>query len=288
MRAIGLPGDDLGPLVDDTEAAARREGRTRARRVVRRAVAHAFEFRSTSTVSTGSGARCWRRSCARSAGARRSPTASSRRWRAGRARRARSAPRWRSNPLPFVIPCHRVVAAGGTHRRLRRRPQRRRAEALAAGTRGRHRSRDVGRGSCSSGTGSTTSRSRTGRSPRIGVRQAELLARHLRIDAADVVRVESPAPGDGETVERSRYGLCRRRQRSGAIDFGESFTGESIEAFLARVAGTMPQAHCAAGRRDRVIVCTHSDVIDAAAAVGTRALLPTGSGRSRAWCTTRR
>ena len=49
---------------------------------------------------------------------------------AGRPRAARAAgSAMRDNPLPFVIPCHRVVAAGGQHRRLRRRPQRSGAQA---------------------------------------------------------------------------------------------------------------------------------------------------------------
>ena len=47
------------------------------------------------------------------------------------------------------------------------------------------------------------------------------------------------------------------------IDFGESFAGESIGAFLDRVARTMA-ALTARPSAGRVIVCTHSDVIDAA------------------------
>ena len=113
LRAIGLPEDDL--------AEARRRHRSRARREGRRASSTIGSPGGTQRLevpldldgSPGSGAPCSRRSCAKSAGARPFPTASSPRWRAGRARRARSAPRWRSNPLPFVIPCHRVVAAGG-------------------------------------------------------------------------------------------------------------------------------------------------------------------------------
>jgi broad specificity phosphatase PhoE len=94
----------------------------------------------------------------------------------------------------------------------------------------------------------------------VGARQAELLAQHLRIDATDVV-VSSPQHRARETVERFAVGYVVDDNLRG-IDFGETFTGESIGAFLARVAGTMPKL-IARRPADRVIVCTHSDVIDA-------------------------
>ena len=94
----------------------------------------------------------------------------------------------------------------------------------------------------------------------VGARQADLLAQHLRIDATDVV-VSSPQHRTRETVERFGVGYVVDDNLRG-IAFGESFTGESIGVFLARVAGTMPKLIT---RRPaaRVIVCTHSDVIDA-------------------------
>jgi broad specificity phosphatase PhoE len=94
----------------------------------------------------------------------------------------------------------------------------------------------------------------------IGVRQAELLARSLRIERTDVVR-SSPQLRARQTVARLGAGFVADVSLRG-IDFGEAFTGESIAAFLARVAATMARltAKPAGGR---VIVCTHSDVIDA-------------------------
>jgi broad specificity phosphatase PhoE len=94
----------------------------------------------------------------------------------------------------------------------------------------------------------------------LGARQAELLAQHLRIRAMDVV-VSSPQHRTRETVERFGVGYVVDDNLRG-IDFGEAFTGESIGAFLARIAGAMPKL-IARRPTDRVIVCTHSDVIDA-------------------------
>ena len=112
MRAIGLPEDDLGPLVDDTERAATRRshraldewftGRSRTLSVpldldgvdgFRRTVLETLvrEVGWGETVSYGELAEM-----------------------AGRPRAARAVgTAMASNPLPFVIPCHRVVAAGG-------------------------------------------------------------------------------------------------------------------------------------------------------------------------------
>jgi broad specificity phosphatase PhoE len=101
----------------------------------------------------------------------------------------------------------------------------------------------------------------------VGVRQSELLAQALQVELTDVV-VSSPQHRARQTVEHFGVGYVVDEKVRG-IDFGESFTGESIGEFLARVARTMARltARPAGGR---VIVCTHSDVIDATLRWGRR------------------
>ena len=97
----------------------------------------------------------------------------------------------------------------------------------------------------------------------IGVRQAELLARHLRIDARGrrACRVRSCGPGrrssasvSGYVVDDSLRGHRLRRVVHGRVDRG--VPRRASPRTMARLTANPPTA-------DRVIVCTHSDVIDA-------------------------
>ena len=110
VREISLPGDDQP---DGEPGAPDRAVARAARRVVRRQAAR----RSTLTLDL-EGIDGFRRTVLETLardvrGARSSPTESSPAWRAARERHGRSGSAMRDNPLPFVIPCHRVVAAGG-------------------------------------------------------------------------------------------------------------------------------------------------------------------------------
>ena len=69
--------------------------------------------RSTCNSRTGSDARC-SRTCARSSTARPRAMPRSRRLQGARPRCARSEPPARRNPLPVVVPCHRVVRSDGS------------------------------------------------------------------------------------------------------------------------------------------------------------------------------
>ncbi len=95
----------------------------------------------------------------------------------------------------------------------------------------------------------------------IGIRQSVVLARALHVDGTDAVS-SSPWQRARQTVEHFGVHYTVNDHLRG-IDFGESFAGESIGAFLDRVARAMARL-TAASISGRVIVCTHSDVIDAA------------------------
>ena len=112
VRAIGLPEDDLGPLVADTES-ARDEN-------VARALDAWFTGRSR-TLSVPldlDGVDGFRRTVletlVREVGWGETVSYGELAEMAGRPRAARAVgTAMAANPLPFVIPCHRVVAAGG-------------------------------------------------------------------------------------------------------------------------------------------------------------------------------
>ena len=110
LHEISLPGDDQPEVDVDASPTARSPRQLDDWFAGKR---HAFDVDARPRRrSTASAARCWRRSCAKCRGARSSPTASSPAL-AGRPRAARAVgSAMRNNPIPFVIPCHRVVAAG--------------------------------------------------------------------------------------------------------------------------------------------------------------------------------
>ena len=124
VREISLPGLTTGP----TDPLARSNRRSRASSTVVRGP----PSRLRASSSTWTASRGFRRTVlerSRDVGWGETVTYGELAAFAGRPRAARAAgSAMRNNPLPFVIPCHRVVAAVA-HRRLRRRPQRRRPQA---------------------------------------------------------------------------------------------------------------------------------------------------------------
>ena len=274
VRAIGLPEDDLAALVGDSEAACDDERRTRARRRGSPGGPHRSRCRSTSTASTGSAAPCSRRSCGRSAGARRSPTASSRRWRVGPAPRARSGTAMASNPLPFVIPCHRVVAAGG---RIGGYGGGRNAVALEArrcshARASRFRDADAARARPARAARARDRRRAADEHRYPAVRAAG--PRDCASTAPTSVVVESVAtgPADRRVLRCQPYrhrrppaghrlrGVVRRVSRSTTSGLPRSARGSRAATMAGFQAdGSWPPSH-----GERVVVCTHSDVIDAA------------------------
>ena len=96
--------------IDDGRAARGRAPAARLRRGPARDVRPAAE---PALRRRRSSARVWDARRARSPTARRRPTARSPTARGAGARRARSAPPTARNPLPLVVPCHRVIGARG-------------------------------------------------------------------------------------------------------------------------------------------------------------------------------